>query len=67
MAIYGISDLHLSFGTNKPMDIFGNKWKDYEDKIKENWNNTVNDNDTVTVNVIILIYLIIYYYYVIMG
>ena len=35
MAIYGISDLHLSFGTNKPMDVFGNKWKKYEDKIKE--------------------------------
>ena len=23
MSIYAISDLHLSFNTNKPMDIFG--------------------------------------------
>lgn len=49
MAIYGISDLHLSFGTNKPMDIFGNKWKNYEDKIKENWNNTANDDDVILI------------------
>ena len=33
MAIYAISDLHLSFNTNKPMNIFG--WDDYENKIKE--------------------------------
>ena len=28
MSIYAISDLHLSFNTNKPMDIFG--WENYE-------------------------------------
>lgn len=49
MAIYAISDLHLSFGTNKPMDIFGAKWKNYEEKIKENWNSTVTENDTVII------------------
>ena len=32
MSIYAISDLHLSFNTNKPMNIFG--WNDYEEKIK---------------------------------
>ena len=25
---YAISDLHLSFGVNKPMNIFGKKWDD---------------------------------------
>ena len=30
MAKYGISDLHLSFGTNKPMKIFGKKWDNYD-------------------------------------
>ena len=45
MAIYAISDLHLSFNTDKPMDIFG--WKDSEDKIKDNWNKKVTDNDLV--------------------
>ena len=27
MSIYAISDLHLSFGSDKPMDIFGNNWE----------------------------------------
>lgn len=26
MAIFAIGDLHLSFGENKPMDIFGENW-----------------------------------------
>jgi len=34
MALYAISDLHLSFGVDKPMDIFGAGWKDYTEKIK---------------------------------
>ncbi len=45
MSIYAISDLHLSYNTDKPMDIFG--WKDYESKIKENWNSKVKENDLV--------------------
>lgn len=45
MSIYAISDLHLSFNTNKPMNIFG--WGDYEDKIKEDWIKKVNENDLV--------------------
>ncbi len=35
MAIFAISDLHLSFSTNKPMDMFGSMWKNYEEKIKK--------------------------------
>lgn len=45
MAIYAISDLHLSFNTDKSMNIFG--WENYENKIKENWNNKVTENDLV--------------------
>ena len=45
MSIYAIGDLHLSFQTNKPMDVFG--WTDYEDKLKNNWLNTVDKEDTV--------------------
>lgn len=45
MAIYAISDLHLSFNTNKPMNIFG--WNDYEEKIREDWKNKVKNNDLV--------------------
>jgi len=50
MAIFAISDLHLSFGSNKPMDVFGGNWINYEEKMLENWNNTVQDGDTVIVN-----------------
>ena len=31
----------------KPMDIFGGNWKNHEQKIKENWKNTVQDTDLV--------------------
>ena len=41
MSIYAISDLHLSFNTNKPMDIFG--WENYEERIKKNWLEKVNE------------------------
>ncbi len=47
MAIYAISDLHLSFGVNKPMDIFGEQWKNYEKKIKKDWQNKVTNDDFV--------------------
>ena len=33
MAIYTIGDLHLAFKENKPMDIFGENWKNHEKKI----------------------------------
>ncbi|MCL2226926.1 MAG: metallophosphoesterase [Oscillospiraceae bacterium] len=35
MALYAIGDLHLSFGTDKPMDVFGGGWSNYVEKIKE--------------------------------
>ena len=47
MAIYAISDLHLSFGENKPMDIFGVNWEKHTEKIKEDWLKKVKENDTV--------------------
>ena len=47
MSIYVIGDLHLSFGMNKPMDIFGVNWEDHYKKIENDWLNKVNDNDLV--------------------
>ena len=47
MSIYAIGDLHLSLNKEKPMDIFGGNWKKHAQKIKENWKNTVQDNDLV--------------------
>lgn len=50
MALFAISDLHLSFGTDKPMDVFGHRWEDYENRLKMNWENIVSENDTVIMN-----------------
>ena len=47
MSIYAISDLHLSFGENKPMDIFGDKWENHFKKIEENWMENVQEEDIV--------------------
>ena len=47
MSIYTIGDLHLSFGTDKPMDIFG--WKNHSDKIKNSWLENVKNKDTVII------------------
>ena len=37
MAIYAIGDLHLSLNNEKPMDIFGTKWENHAERIKESW------------------------------
>lgn len=47
MSIYVIGDLHLSFQVDKPMDVFGNNWENHVEKIKQNWINKVNNEDTV--------------------
>lgn len=49
MALYAISDLHLSFSTDKPMSIFGDNWIEHENKIKKNWEAKINENDTVLI------------------
>ena len=36
MALYAIGDLHLSLGSDKPMDVFGGRWEGYVDKLREN-------------------------------
>lgn len=47
MSIYVIGDLHLSFSTDKPMDIFGKNWENHSEKIKQSWIKQVTENDTV--------------------
>lgn len=49
MALFAIGDLHLSFSTDKPMDVFGQNWQDYENKIKESWMCSVTHEDTVLI------------------
>ena len=49
MALYAISDLHLALNTDKPMDVFGKNWIKHDEKIKENWLNKINKEDTVLI------------------
>lgn len=50
MSVFVISDLHLSIDNpSKAMDVFGNRWKDYESKIQKNWQKIITDNDTVII------------------
>lgn len=49
MSIFAISDLHLSLGCDKPMDVFGSKWSNYTEKMRRNWNSIVKDEDLVIV------------------
>lgn len=49
MALYAIGDFHLSFTVNKPMDVFGEEWKDHVKKIEKNWKKKVRESDTVVI------------------
>ena len=48
MAVYTIADLHLSFGVDKPMDVFRG-WENYTDRIRDNWTRLVEQDDTVVI------------------
>lgn len=47
MKVYAISDFHLSNGTDKPMDVFGEKWVGHWSKIAEEWAKEITDEDIV--------------------
>ena len=47
MSIFVIGDLHLSFSTDKPMNIFGENWEDHYKKIKKDWIEKVKEDDLV--------------------
>ena len=48
MSLFAIGDTHLSFGVEKPMDIFAG-WNDYEKRLEENWRAVVGEDDTVLI------------------
>ncbi len=48
MAVYAIADLHLSLGTDKPMDVFSG-WSDYVKRLESNWRKLITDDDTVVI------------------
>ena len=48
MSLFAIGDTHLSFGTDKPMNVFRG-WDNYVERLKENWNNSIGENDTAVI------------------
>lgn len=50
MAIYTIADLHLSMANpKKSMTVFGPRWDNYENRLREHWTSIVSDKDTVVI------------------
>ena len=49
MAVFTISDPHLSHSCDKPMDVFGGRWTNYTQKLEEYWRYMVDPQDTVVI------------------
>ena len=49
MAVFAISDLHLALSIDKPMDIFGDRWSNYMEKLRESWKERVTREDSVII------------------
>jgi predicted phosphohydrolase len=47
--VFALADLHLSFSSNKPMDVFGAAWKDHAARLAAVWREDVSDEDIVIV------------------
>ena len=48
MALYALGDLHLAFGVNKPMDVFGGRWQGYHEKLREGLS-VLQEGDTLVI------------------
>ena len=49
MAVFGLSDLHLSHRADKPMDAFGDQWVGHAARMADAWDRTVAPSDLVLV------------------
>jgi predicted phosphohydrolase len=47
--LFALADLHLSLSGEKPMDVFGDLWRDHDLRMAEAWDATVGDDDVVLV------------------
>lgn len=47
MALYAIGDFHLALGMDKPMDVFGEKWANHDQKLKAAFAELCDDDVTV--------------------
>ena len=48
MRLFAIADLHLSLGTDKPMDVFEG-WANYVSRLETNWRSAVGPDDIVVI------------------
>jgi len=49
LRVHALGDPHLSFGRPKPMDIFGDHWKDHPQRLAAAWDREVGEEDLVLV------------------
>ena len=49
MGVFVLSDTHLSFSTDKPMNVFSRRWDGHAEKICAEWTKTVGVSDTVVI------------------
>jgi predicted phosphohydrolase len=49
MKLFAIGDLHLSFAAPRPMDRFGEHWRDHVDRLRDGWLSVVGPADVVLV------------------
>lgn len=49
MRCFAISDLHLSFVSDKPMDRFGDHWSRHWEKVERSWRERITDEDLVLI------------------
>ncbi len=51
MNIFAIGDVHLSLDerVQKPMDVFGPRWANHAERLRENWLNLVSEDDLVII------------------
>ena len=50
MSVFVIADLHLATAdSQKSMEVFGKRWKNYIQKMRDNWQRVVSEADTVII------------------
>ena len=47
MRVFAIADLHLSFSSDKPMDVFGEAWRNHPARIEAAWREVVSEDDLI--------------------
>lgn len=49
MRIFVIADLHLALSVDKPMDLFGKRWENHQERLEQHWRDLVGPEDAVLI------------------